>query len=122
MTGAVLTLTGQPDLLPPLRFNSNYYGTTATNNASYYDFGGFGLTGASGGSGSYSYLWTETDDGKGLWSAGGPPDSSGNIFINVANVGPGVTTTAYYTLNATDLITGQKGATTPARFIFTHQA
>ena len=59
---------------------------------------------ASGGSGSYSFAWTETDDAAGTWSIAN--GSTPTATFSVSGVANGVTSSASLKCTVTDTITG----------------
>jgi hypothetical protein len=69
---------------------------------------------ATGGSGSYSFVWTNTNDGLGRWTGGAGQSFSPQATISVdCNV-----SSAVYTATVTDMVTGAKAASNTATYTY----
>lgn len=71
-----------------------------------------------GGSGSYSYLWSETDDGVATWTTGGTGPSFSPGVSGVP--GGGETARASYTCTVTDTVTHATAASNVAVYRWTN--
>ena len=70
-----------------------------------------------GGSGSFTYLWTDTNDGFGTWSNGSGPTFGPVVMIPV----PGNPSLAKYMVTVTDSITGETAVSNVARYLYTRE-
>ena len=70
-----------------------------------------------GGSGSYTYRWAETDDGLGTWSTAG---TGASFTPTVANVIPQNSSSATYTCTVTDTVSGKQATSNSVAYSYTH--
>ena len=111
MSGAVLACIATKTTPLTVTLSAGASQGTFGNNISTKDFGNNSAS-VSGGSGSYSYAWTQSPDANGSWTLGSP--SAGVTDVRVGSVAVGLTTHNTVTCTVTDNATGRKGSASTA--------
>ena len=116
--GSTATNTVNFTVVPPTETATIGAGAVATGAASGHTFGTNSVT-ITGGSGSYTYAWSNTNDGFGTWATGG---AASTFTPSVSGVTPTTScvSAAHYKVTVTDTVTHVVFASNVANYKWTN--
>jgi len=94
-------------------------GANASGNASGYSFPANSGVIVTGGSGSYTYLWSNTNDGNGVWTTGGASTTFAPAVSGVT-LATGCISTAKYSVTVTDTVSHLNATSNTASYTWTN--
>ena len=94
-------------------------GASGSGHSASHIFSGNSAT-VTGGSGSFTYLWSNTNDGFGTWTTGGTASSFAPSVSGVA--GSCTISSATYTVTVTDTVTHQTKTSSGALYTWTNSS